>query len=189
MTEDRYTLASESTLAGLVAGLALLAFEMVGSAVTGDTGWTPLRMKGAILLGRGALDPGYPWGPAILGGAAIHFVLSATFGWLFGQLTMPWLPLLARFANGLIWVGGAYGLVLWLVNFYGVGPLMGWAWFTERSDPVTQPFVHMSFGCILGLSLNRRLGLAGLANHRAQQRAEVDRPRRVSALPRLRGKT
>lgn len=175
-------------IAGLVAGLALLAFEMVVSVVTGETLWSALRMKGAILLGRGALDPGYPWGPVVLGGAAVHFVLSAMFGWLFGHLIMPWLPLLARFTNGLIWVGGAYGLLLWLVNFYGLGPLMGWAWFTERSDPITQPIVHTFFGCMLGLSVDRKLGVARFGHHRAQE-VGVNRLQRVSALPRPRGKT
>lgn len=59
---NRRSLTSESTMAGLVAGLALLAFDMMVSVVTGETVWSALRMKGAILLGRGALDPGYPWG-------------------------------------------------------------------------------------------------------------------------------
>jgi len=54
-------------------------------------------------------------------------------------------------------VGGiVFGLALWVVNFYVIGPAAGWTWFAEKTDPVVQTEAHGAFfGIPLGLYLMR----------------------------------
>jgi hypothetical protein len=168
MTQVRFTMAPDEpdwrwwlrhgVAGGILAGLVFVAFEMLAATVTGGTGtWLrPLRMIGAIVLGRGAMDAGTPLLPPVTAGLLLHFGLSAAFGGVFG--VMAWTGLAGPIAR-LVAAGGAYGLLLWLVNFHMIAPIAGWRWFPDRTEPVVELTAHVLFyGAPLGLYLTRMRG-------------------------------
>jgi len=133
-------------LCGFLAGIVFAAFELVAAAAMmgGDAFFMPLRMMGAILLGRDALDPGYSLLAAATAGVVVHLVLSIIYGIVFA-IVLGGLRS-AMWDSG---IGGAYGLALWIVNFYLIAP---WAfpWFLD-ANPVVQFVAHtFFFGLPLG---------------------------------------
>lgn len=141
----------QGAIAGIVAGLVFAAFEMIASAVMMGAAalWMPLRMIGAILLGKAALDPGYSLIIAGVAGVAVHLVLAAIYGSLFAAL-------LGGLRSGVAIIGLAtvYGVALWLLNFYVIAP-RAFPWFAD-ADPVIQFVAHaFFFGSVLGLYLWR----------------------------------
>jgi uncharacterized membrane protein YagU involved in acid resistance len=110
---------------GILAGLAFGAFEMLMAVLVTATQdfFMPLRMIGAMALGRPALEPDYSLAVTVTTGAVIHLALSVVFA-----LVFAWL---ARVAFGpaesglLLTAATAYGVVLWLVNFYVIAPRFG----------------------------------------------------------------
>jgi len=132
-------------MAGVAAGIGFALFELLASAVVGDGLLAPVRMAGAILLGRDALSPYFPALAAGIAGAGVHVALSAIYGMMFAAL-----------AGGLhsrLWevtFGGLFGLALWLINFYLVSPI-AFPWFLE-TNPFVQFIGHtFFFGAVLGL--------------------------------------
>lgn len=131
--------------AGLVAGLAFLAVEMLLVAtLAGESPWGPPRMIAAILLGQDVLPPPAGFDPVVaLAALAIHIGLSLI-------LALPICWLIAQRRLGL-WAsagaGGVYGLVVYLVNFYGFTALF--PWFAEARTPITL-VAHILFGLVLG---------------------------------------
>ena len=133
-------------LCGVVAGIVFIAFEMIVTAAMmgSDAFFMPLRMMGAILLGRDALDASYSLLTAASAGVAVHIVLSIIYGIVFtvvlgGLRSATWDSV----------IGAAYGLGLWIVNFYLIAP---WAfpWFLD-ANPVVQFIAHaVFFGAPLG---------------------------------------
>ncbi len=92
----------------------------------------PLRMIAAIVLGRASLDPSYSAVAAGLVGTIVHLCLAATFGLLFGVLLLAAAQIdVVMGGRTLVLAGGAYGLVLWPINFYSVAPLAGLSWFPQ----------------------------------------------------------
>jgi uncharacterized membrane protein YagU involved in acid resistance len=111
----------------------------------------PLRMIGAIVLGSAALDPGYSLASAGFAGVIVHMVLSIVFALILAAFASPVAGTAALAAGGI-----AFGIVLWLVNFYLVAPLAGWTWFPDRSNQVVQFVAHALFyGCPVGWYLGR----------------------------------
>lgn len=139
----------QGVIAGVVAGIVFAAFEMLTSALMMGAAafFMPLRMIGAIALGPEALDPGYSIQTAGLAGVIVHVILSIVYGVVFAELaTMLRGP--AAFVMG----GAAFGLALWLVNFYVIAP-MAFPWFLE-SSPLVQFVGHtFFFGMVLGYYL------------------------------------
>ncbi len=41
--------------------------------------------------------------------------------------------------------GIAFGIALWIVNFYVLAPVMGWSWFPERTNVAVQFTAHAFF--------------------------------------------
>jgi hypothetical protein len=143
---------------GVLAGLVFAAFEILAAATTDGTGaWLgPLRMIGAIVLGRWAMDLGAPLLPPVAVGLILHVGLSAAFGGVFGAMAGAGV---AGPTTRLVASGGAYGLLLWLVNFHMIAPIAGWRWFPDGTDPVVQLVAHVLFyGAPLGLYLTRTRG-------------------------------
>ncbi len=115
----------------------------------------PLRMIGAIALGEQALQPGYALLTAAIVGLLVHMMLSVVFGIVFALLVAT-VPALASPSMLLLVAASAYGLVLWLVNFYAIAPAAGWRWFPTKTNPVVQFIAHtFFFGTALGLYLDR----------------------------------
>ncbi len=146
----------QGAIGGVIAGLVFSMFEMIVAAVLNGAAafFMPLRMIGAIVLGQGALQPSYPLLTAGLVGIVVHMMLSVIFGIVFALL-VSYVPALANSTMALLAAASAYGLLLWLVNFYIIAPTAGWVWFTN-SNPVVQFLAHtLMFGTALGFYLDR----------------------------------
>jgi hypothetical protein len=144
LTSNR-TLIIHAIPLGLMAGLGFAAFQMLAAAwQMGSRGlFMPLRMIGAILLGRQALDPSYGVAYAVIVGLMVHVTLSIGFAVLFVVLFQPGRPL--RSMRQLLLAGCLYGVLLWIVNFYVVAPILGWYWFPDRTSPAMQFLAHTFF--------------------------------------------
>jgi uncharacterized membrane protein YagU involved in acid resistance len=136
---------------GLVAGVIFIVFEMVVAGIMQGTFFGPLRMMSAIALGSGALDPTYSLITAIIVGLIVHLILSAIYGVIFGAIANA-LPKAHQNRPNLIWIASAFGLLLWLANFYVIAPLF-FPWFTN-ANPIVQLVAHTFFyGTAIGLLL------------------------------------
>jgi uncharacterized membrane protein YagU involved in acid resistance len=140
-------------VAGLFGGLVFGVFEMIAAAATmgANAAFVPLRMIGAMALGAGALDPGYPVFVAAVTGLMIHTALSIVFALIFATIASP-----ASSTSTLTLAGIVYGMALWLMNFYVIAPLMGWRWFPTDTIPAVQFVAHtLLYGCPVGWYLAR----------------------------------
>lgn len=136
--------------AGLVAGLVFLITEMVlVPTVGGGALWGPPRMMGAIALGEGVLPPPATFDAAVIAvGMLVHFALSAVLGVVFGLMV-------ARVSVGhgaLLALGALFGLVVYLVNFYGLTAIF--PWFAMARGWITI-LAHIIFGVVLAWWLAR----------------------------------
>jgi hypothetical protein len=142
---------------GLMAGLGFSAFQMLSAAwQIGSHGlFVPLRMIGAILLGRQALDSSSGVAYAATVGLMLHVTLSIAFAVLFVVLfDHPGRP--SRSLRQQLLVGCLYGVLLWIVNFYVLAPIFGWYWFPDQTNPAIQFLAHTLFyGCLLSYLLWR----------------------------------
>jgi len=140
-------------VAGIIGGLAFAAFEMMATAVLmgPQTVFMPLRMIGAIVLGAQALDPGYSLITAAVAGVIVHMVLSIAFALMLAAVVPA-----AVTPGTLALIGIAFGMGLWLMNFYVIAPFAGWTWFPERTNPIVQFLAHaFFFGWPVGWYLGR----------------------------------
>lgn len=132
------------TIAGLLGGVVFIFFEMLVAKSTGSGALSPLRLISAIIFGQNALPPAPAVGKVtvIATSFALHFVLSAVYGGVFGAFTglvgvlrdNRWVLLAAALF---------FGLALWLVNFYVLANLF-FPWFTN-ANPLVQFFAHVLF--------------------------------------------
>jgi len=149
-------------LAGITAGLSLAAFEVLATAALTGTGTAgqPLREIAALILGPGALDPGYSAALAGTVGLAVDLSMAVLFAIIFAAIVSPVHDAthgeLLNGAPGLILVGVIFGTVLWLVNFYVIGRVAGWTWLTSRMNHDVAFLGHaFFFGGTLGWLLAR----------------------------------
>jgi len=146
----------QGVIGGAIAGVIFSMFEMGWGFATGgiDMAVAPLRMIGGIALGPSAMDPSYSLVTAAVAGVGVHMVLSIVYGAAFAIGVGAIAP---RAGTGTLVVAGiVFGLALWVVNFYVIGPAAGWTWFAEMTDPVVQAVAHGGFfGIPLGLYLSR----------------------------------
>lgn len=148
--------AVQGVIAGAIAGIIFSIFEMAWGFVTGgmEMATAPLRMIGAIAVGPGAMEPSFPLLDAAVAGVAVHMVLSMIYGAVFALGVGALAPRAG--AGALAIAGVVFGLALWVVNFYVIGPAAGWTWFADMTDPAVQAVAHGAFfGIPLGLYLSR----------------------------------
>jgi hypothetical protein len=135
---------NRAIVAGLIGGLVFVMMEMVLVAtVGGGSPWGPPRMMGAIVLGPDVLPPPATFDAGIVAVAMmIHFALSALLGVVFaliaGRITLS--------RGALIALGAAFGLGVYLVNFYGFTALF--PWFEMARNWITL-VSHIVFGAVL----------------------------------------
>ena len=156
----------KAMLLGFVAGLVFIVFEVAVATVMGAGPLGPLKMIGAILLGQGGLQEvssplptlgkglllrlGNPLAVAGVG-VLMHLLLSAFYGGTLGAATWLLRPL-SRSRVALVASAAAFGVLLWLVNFYVIAPF-AFPWFT-MANPIVQFLAHaVFFGATLGLLL------------------------------------
>lgn len=143
--------------AGIVGGIVFAMFEMImAAALNGaDAFFNPLRMIGGIGLGQTALDPATSLLTAGGVGLVIHMIMSMIYGTVAAAL-LSLIPQLSASRTTVLGSAFVAGLGLWLVNFYGFAPLLGWSWFPDKTNPAVQFFAHtLFFGTVIGYLLDR----------------------------------
>ena len=130
---------------GIVAGFVFVMIEMILIAtVGGGSPWGPPRMMAAIIMGQSVLPPPATFDFGIMMvGMMIHFVLSVVLGFVLGWVISKW-----RLGTGAAIIAGiVFGLLVYLVNFYGLTAVF--PWFSNARNAITV-FAHIVFGGVLG---------------------------------------
>lgn len=131
--------------AGLIAGIVFIMLEMALVALLqGMSPWGPPRMMAAMVMGEGVLPPPASFDFGIMMVAMmIHFPLAIVFGLILGWVISNW-----RLGLGTsIAVGTVFGLLLYVINFYGFTAI--WPWFAMARNLISI-FAHAMFGLVLG---------------------------------------
>lgn len=131
--------------AGLIAGAVFMMLEMVlVGTIGGGSPWAPPRMIAAMVLGEGVLPPPAPFDLGIMVVAMmIHLVLSVILAVVLGWAISHW-----RLSLGAaVGVGLVFGLVIYVVNFYGM--TAAFPWFAMARNGISI-FAHAMFGLVLG---------------------------------------
>jgi uncharacterized membrane protein YagU involved in acid resistance len=130
---------SAAIKAGLIGGLIFLVLEMAMVPLFLDgSPWGPPRMIAAMVMGQEVLPPPATFSLGVVAVAMmVHLVLSVVFA-LILALALSRLGLGAALG-----VGAAFGLLLYLVNFYGFTAIF--PWFAMARNWVSI-FSHIVFG-------------------------------------------
>jgi uncharacterized membrane protein YagU involved in acid resistance len=135
--------------AGVIAGVVFVMLEMgMVWLAMGESPWAPPHMIAAMALGKDVLPPPGTWAPfdmkILIAAMLIHFPLSIAYGLIGAWLVhrFDWL--------GALVIGAAFGLAIYLVNFYLIAPV-AFPWF-EMARNWISVFAHAMFGAILGVS-------------------------------------
>ncbi len=126
---------------GLIAGAAFLALELIlVPLLQGGSPWGPPRMIAAIGMGKEVLPPPATFDPVIVMVAmVIHFVLAIVYGLMLALI-------IHRLSVGVALIAGAvFGLVLYLINFYGFTAVFPWFAMARGGLSI---FVHLVFGVV-----------------------------------------
>ena len=133
---DSWELAIHGARAGLVAGVALGAVEIIASAILSDDPSLPFDFAAALIVGREALLPAFPLAASLALGTILHVLLSIVFGAAFmGGLALTF-QLSARPSLMLLY-GMVFGVTVWEINFLAVLPVIA-PELTGRLDLTTQ---------------------------------------------------
>src|SRR5688572_3747310 len=135
---------SAALLAGVIGGAAFVVVEFVlDLALLQGAFGRQIRMTAAIVLGEDVLpsEATFDLG-MILAALAVHLALSAVYG-----VVLAWIILRLDFGAAEL-VGLAFGLVLYLVNFYGFSAFF--PWFEEGRHWVAL-VTHLAYGGITAL--------------------------------------
>jgi uncharacterized membrane protein YagU involved in acid resistance len=127
--------------AGVIAGIVFMMLEMVMVPLfLGASGWGPPRMIAAIVMGRAVLPPPASFDLGVMMVALIvHLVLSIVFA-----LILAWL-INRKGTGAALLIGAAFGLLIYLVNFYGF--TAAFPWFAQARNWVSV-FAHVVFGFV-----------------------------------------
>lgn len=146
--------------AGLIAGLAFLALEMIlVPLLMGGSAWEPPRMIAAIVMGPEVLPPPATFDAGVVTAAlAVHFVLSILFGLILAVIVS--LFNLDSSAGLILVVGAVFGLIIYFVNFYGMTAFF--PWFADARNWLSMT-LHVVFGVVaaesyFGLEKRKPLG-------------------------------
>lgn len=153
--------------AGLVAGIVFMMLEMVLVATLGGgSPWGPPRMIGAMLLGPEVLPPPATFDVGVfLVAMVIHFILSIILAFPLAWVISRW-----RLSLGAsIGAGAVFGLIIYLINFYGFTALF--PWFANARTPITL-VAHIVFGLVLGWTYH-----ALAVRHFARETSEAQQAR------------
>ncbi len=131
--------------AGLIAGAVFMALEMMLVPLfLGDSAWAPPRMIAAIILGRDVLPPPATFDFGIMMAALlVHFTLAIIFAFILALVVAH------TGAGTAVIVGAAFGIVLYVINFYGFTALF--PWFAMARN-ILSLVLHAVFGAVLGWS-------------------------------------
>lgn len=136
-----------AALAGLAAGIVMALVAMMVTAVMGMGLFAAPAMIAGIVLGpEAAMNPSPG---VIVTGLGLHMVLSMMFGVLFAVLV-------ARVRASTVGLGLAYGVALWIMNFYVLSFVSAGARAMAAHEPVALAIgTHLIFGLVLGTIVAR----------------------------------
>lgn len=146
---------AKTALAGILGGVAMMAFLMVTFAAMGRGAWYPANGVASILplfQAPGALpSPDFVPGPSLLG-LTLHVLASAAFGVIYGGAIEAFAPERARVWYWEALAGLSYGILVWVFSSFGGSYLI------DLQDVVFESasflVAHLIFGMVLGLSLS-----------------------------------
>ncbi len=136
-------------IAGLLAGLAMVIASPILSLMTGIGLWEPVKLIATVFFPRTIMNtPGFMLGPVLVG-TAIHFVMSALLGIIFGLIFNRLLHMTTAFGMS-IQLGLVYGILIWIFLYVAVLPFIAPA-LRESYQP---PFAaqNILFGIVLGIA-------------------------------------
>lgn len=147
---------SAAIWAGVIAGAVFMMLEMIMVPMfMGMPAWAPPRMIAAIAMGKDVLPPPATFDATILMVAMlVHFPLSIVYA-----IILAWIVSRLDFGVALA-VGAVFGLVLYLINFYGMTAVF--PWFADARNWVSI-FAHIAFGLVAAWAYK---GLASRAEER-----------------------
>jgi len=131
-----------AAVAGFGAGGVLMLLELAWAAfISGDDPWQTSRMIAAMAMGADTLQPaGYSMTVLVVA-LLVHYALGVVFGVLLAAIMAPF-KLDSSSAMALT-AGGVFGLLLYVLNFYGMTGV--YTWFVElRGWPTA--IAHVVFG-------------------------------------------
>jgi len=136
---------SAAIWSGIIAGAVFMMLEMVLVPVfMGGSPWGPPRMIAAIAMGKSVLPPPDTFAMVpVMVAMLIHFMLAIV-------LAIVLALVVARMGTGAaVMVGAVFGLVVYLVNFYGMTAVF--PWFAMARNWISI-FAHVMFGAVAALS-------------------------------------
>jgi hypothetical protein len=131
--------------AGIVAGVVFMMLEMLLVQFFEPMSmWAPPRMIAAMVMGQGVLPPPDSFDfMAFMVAMLIHFplsiILALILGWIISRWSMDLVPAIIA--------GTVFGLVVYVVNFYGFTAIF--PWFADARGWIAI-FSHAMFGLVLG---------------------------------------
>lgn len=129
----------QGAIAGLCGGVAMALAMAMLSAGVGQGPWQLPKRLAAIVLGPSAE---YGGAGTIALGLVMHFAFSAGFGALFAVLV-------DRLTHEFWMTGLAYGLTLWVINFWGAQITPGGKALTETKTSWLSPIAHLAYGGVM----------------------------------------
>jgi hypothetical protein len=138
-------------LLGILGSLTSFVFHVVGSLMVNQDPLTFLRVYGTVFLGARALTTDQLDFFMLV--AVVHFSIGAAGGAVFHVAVNRWVPDRPLLQIGL---GAAYGLLMWVVNFYGIlvwlqPRLVGQAFVLELMPAWVAALTHVIYGVTLGV--------------------------------------
>ncbi|MGO4331671.1 MULTISPECIES: hypothetical protein [unclassified Cupriavidus] len=131
-----------AAVSGLAAGALLMVVELFWSTmVAGVNPWGTTRMIAAIVMGPEVLQTSLFSVSTVTAALVIHFVLGAVLGMILAAIIAPFH--LDSSIGMVLLTGAAFGLVVYLLNFYGMTRFF--AWFADARGWHTL-VGHMIFG-------------------------------------------
>lgn len=138
-------------LAGVAGGVTIAGIGMVYRAATGQGFWSLPNSIGGIALGAPAAAT-RAFGLVTLTGVALHMVLSAVYGIAIVGLE----PVLGI---GFVATGIVVGMLVWVVNHYGVGAVHAGSKAHAGLNPIWLAFsLHALYGMVAGLVVQTMIG-------------------------------
>ena len=129
--------------AAIIAGIVFMMLEMIMVPVfMGGSPWGPPRMIAAIGMGERVLPPPATFDAGVMMVAMlIHFGLSVILAFLFAFIAR------GRPIGMATLIGGVFGLVIYLISFYGMTAVF--PWFAMARGWISI-FAHIVYGAVLG---------------------------------------
>lgn len=127
---------------GLVAGIVMAIVTMMITAVMGMGLWAMPAIIAGLILGPSAVM-NVTFG-VIMIGLIIHMALSMMFG-------VAYALIVNSATHEFVGTGVAFGIVLWLFNFYVIGLVLPGARMMAQHEPIWLAVIsHLIFGFTLG---------------------------------------